>query len=337
MDSLLFADWLAPCELDAPCGIALDGDPDFFAFETALQGKPEQQYGSTIIPAEKPDWRAVRQTATTLLKRSKDLRVAGALTRSLTVLEGLPGLAKGLGLISTLLGQLWDEVHPSLQQDGERDPFIRANALAMLSDTPTLIAEIRDAVFVSGAGMSLSVREAESIVAPTDAAQPPATREQLQNMLLDQLNRDATNLHAVEYASMQLDAIVFVCNEKLDRQEAPDLTEVSKLLKLLAQTIASARGSIVESDESTDEEGLHGEVASTASFKVGKLASRADAVRALDAVCAYFEKHEPSSPVPVLLNRAKKLTGMSFLDIIRDMSPESMSAINLIAGASNDS
>ncbi|MGL5001458.1 MAG: ImpA family type VI secretion system protein, partial [Casimicrobium sp.] len=69
----------------------------------------------------------------------------------------------------------------------------------------------------------------------------------------------------------------------------------------------------------------------------GRLASRADAIRALDAVCAYFEQHEPSSPVPMFLNRAKKLTGMRFVDIIRDMSPESMNTIDLIVGPSNNS
>jgi type VI secretion system protein ImpA len=49
-------------------------------------------------------------------------------------------------------------------------------------------------------------------------------------------------------------------------------------------------------------------------------------------VCAYFERNEPSSPVPIFLNRAKRLTGMRFVDIIRDMSPESMNTIDLIAG-----
>ncbi|MGL5003121.1 MAG: ImpA family type VI secretion system protein, partial [Casimicrobium sp.] len=253
MDSSLFADWLTPCEADAPCGVALDYDPEFLAFETALQGKPEQQYGETVIAAEKPDWRAIRASATELLKRSKDLRVAGALTRSLTVLEGLPGLAKGVGLISTLLNNHWQDVHPRIEQDGERDPFMRSNALAMLSDTPTLVAEIRDSAFVSGSGVSLSVRDAELVLAPNDSATPPATRDQLQNMLIDRLNQDATTLQAVEYASAQLETIAWLCNTNLDAQETPNLSGVSKLLKLLANSITAARGVTADySAEATD-------------------------------------------------------------------------------------
>ena len=44
---------------DLPGGPNLEFDPDFGALERAAQGKPEQQYGDTIIPAEEPDWKDV--------------------------------------------------------------------------------------------------------------------------------------------------------------------------------------------------------------------------------------------------------------------------------------
>ena len=57
---------LAPVSADNPCGADLEyGDPAFAALDRATRGKPEQQIGSTIIPAEEPDWKAVgRQAAT---------------------------------------------------------------------------------------------------------------------------------------------------------------------------------------------------------------------------------------------------------------------------------
>ena len=36
-------------------------------------------------------------------------------------------------------------------------------------------------------------------------------------------------------------------------------------------------------------------------------------IRLLDKICDYYSEHEPSSPVPVLLNRAKRVAKMSFL------------------------
>ncbi len=48
----------------------------------ASQGKAEQQFGDTIIPAEPADWNTVEKLATSLLGRTKDLRVMLALTHA---------------------------------------------------------------------------------------------------------------------------------------------------------------------------------------------------------------------------------------------------------------
>ena len=59
---------LAPVSADNSCGADLEyGDPAFTAFDRATQGKPEQQIGSTIIPAEEPDWKSVGRLAIELL------------------------------------------------------------------------------------------------------------------------------------------------------------------------------------------------------------------------------------------------------------------------------
>ena len=43
----------------------------------------------------------------------------------------------------------------------------------------------------------------------------------------------------------------------------------------------------------------------------GEIRSRDDAMRVLDRVSEYFRKNEPSSPVPLLLQRAKRLISKS--------------------------
>jgi type VI secretion system protein ImpA len=50
-------------------------------------------------------------------------------------------------------------------------------------------------------------------------------------------------------------------------------------------------------------------------------ASRADAVALMGAVVAYFSRNEPSSPTPLLLERAQKMCGKDFLSILREMLP----------------
>jgi type VI secretion system protein ImpA len=44
------------------------------------------------------------------------------------------------------------------------------------------------------------------------------------------------------------------------------------------------------------------------------------------------KKNEPSSPVPLLLKRAKRLVGLSFVDIIRNLSPDAMAQVQMVSG-----
>src|SRR5262249_50308574 len=50
--------------------------------------------------------------------------------------------------------------------------------------------------------------------------------------------------------------------------------------------------------------------------------NRQDALRALDAVIAFFTATEPSSPVPLFLERAKRLIDKNFLDVLQEIVPE---------------
>jgi type VI secretion system protein ImpA len=49
-------------------------------------------------------------------------------------------------------------------------------------------------------------------------------------------------------------------------------------------------------------------------------------------IISYYERSEPSSPVPLLIKRAKRLVGKSFVDIIRDISPDAMSQVQMVSG-----
>ena len=65
---------------------------------------------------------------------------------------------------------------------------------------------------------------------------------------------------------------------------------------------------------------------------VGEIASREDAIRMLDKICEYFDRHEPSSPVPFLLKRAKTLVVKDFMAILLDLAPGGAEQANLIFG-----
>ena len=53
---------------------------------------------------------------------------------------------------------------------------------------------------------------------------------------------------------------------------------------------------------------------------------------ALDKIISYYQRHEPSSPVPVLLTRAKRLVSADFLTIMKDMAPQGVDQVRQIGG-----
>jgi len=54
--------------------------------------------------------------------------------------------------------------------------------------------------------------------------------------------------------------------------------------------------------------------------------------KALDRIIEYYAKHEPSSPLPILLHRARRLVGADFMTIIQDIAPGGLDNVRLIGG-----
>ena len=54
---------LAEISPENPCGEDLEYDPAFGDMERAAQGKPEQQMGDALVPAQEADWPEVKSKA----------------------------------------------------------------------------------------------------------------------------------------------------------------------------------------------------------------------------------------------------------------------------------
>jgi type VI secretion system protein ImpA len=65
---------------------------------------------------------------------------------------------------------------------------------------------------------------------------------------------------------------------------------------------------------------------------VGAIKTREDAVRALDAVSDFFRRHEPSSPIPLLVDRAKRLVSKDFLEVLAEVAPEALGQARAAGG-----
>jgi type VI secretion system protein ImpA len=65
---------------------------------------------------------------------------------------------------------------------------------------------------------------------------------------------------------------------------------------------------------------------------LGLVRTRDDCVRAIDLVADYFRKHERSSPIPLILERAKRLMTKDFLEIMQDLAPDGVTQAAKVFG-----
>ena len=65
---------------------------------------------------------------------------------------------------------------------------------------------------------------------------------------------------------------------------------------------------------------------------LGAVTRREDAIRLLDLVIEYYERNEPSSPLPLLIARARRLADKGFLDLLRDLAPDGFGQAERVFG-----
>jgi type VI secretion system protein ImpA len=351
MSSLDLQALLAPVSESAPTGANLEYEPDFAALEEAAVGKPERQMGGGTIPGEPPNFKVLFTRSNDLLRRSKDLRIASHLTRACIDREGFVGLNAGLSLVRQLLGKYWATVHPQLDPEDDNDPTMRVSALSALV-SPEFLSAVRAApLVVSQVAGPISLRHlsiaAGEIPQPTDGPK-------IDTNLID------AGFREVPLASLQAAANTL----QSTRDELKGLAEAfqagagaagpdfSSLDRILYQAQAAVRprlaargaeGTPVTANNVGAEPGAGdpaapaGAVAVQAAAPItGTIRNREDVVMMLDKICGYYERHEPSSPLPLLLQRCRKLAALSFLDIVKDLAPTAVQQVELIGGITKE-
>jgi len=83
--------------------------------------------------------------------------------------------------------------------------------------------------------------------------------------------------------------------------------------------------------EASDDGGSYDEEPSGGGGKLsGSVNSREDVIRALDAICDYYRRREPASPVPLALQRARDWVNKDYLAILRDIAPGGVDEANRV-------
>jgi type VI secretion system protein ImpA len=321
---------LRALEGEAPCGVDLEYDVAFLALLEAGAGKPETQWTAAVPP----DWPAVLEQALQLARRTRDLRIAVWVVRSAAHVHGLFGAVRGLQLVQGLIEQHWDHVHPKPDAGDGNDSTIRVNALTPLVHADAGLADLRAATLTEERG-AMRVRDLELGIGRAEplAGESVPTEDGVLKALAVTLKATpglAETMLAGHAAVVRIDASLA---ERIGADLCPDLAPLKTLLAVVGQAARRAGGDAKAETESTD--GGTASARPMASVP-GTITSREDAIQALQRVCDWIERNEPSNPAPLLIRRAQRLMSKSFLEIIRDLMPDGLGQVEKLAGIANE-
>jgi type VI secretion system protein ImpA len=339
-------DLLKPVADDKPCGEDFTYHPSFQNLETLSRGKPETQFSQ----AEDPDWKEVRDAALEVLGQSKHLTASVILTVSLVKIGGVEGLRNGLAAIHGMIEKYWNDVYPRLDPDDNNDPTERLNILNNLSSAGEpykFTSHVKQIIVCESPAMGRITLG--QIIAAKDKAAKPDGKEGGSDPDMNQIQaafRDAgpeaakATLSLLNETIGHAQGIESFLDSTIGAGRGVNFEPLDKLLdemKRAVEPFAADGADGAEAPVSDLGAGARGPSAGRPAARSGPgmsgtIQSRADVIKALDLICDYYKENEPSSPVPLIIQRAQRLVDKDFMTIMSDLTPDALSQLQVITG-----
>jgi type VI secretion system protein ImpA len=324
---------LQPISAERPCGENLEDTPLLAGFDALRLFGESRSPDAPPEPSENrkaPEWGEIKTNALDALGKSKDFRLLACLGVALLRTDGLPAFFETLRVASVWLDSYWDHVYPLVDEDA----MARRNALNCFADPMAIVERVRRVPLVeSRQHGKFSLRDVElgggqvpqgaSDVKPDEGQINAAFAE----MPLEQL---AALQHEVAGAMTALNSVDARMRNEGGPEMAPSFDPLSAQLVKMNGLLRSRLDS--RPDGRGAEIPATGNPASTGTVAVGAITSRQDAVRVLEAVAEFFRKNEPSSPIPLIVDRAKRLVSKDFLEVLADVAPDAVSQARAAGG-----
>jgi type VI secretion system protein ImpA len=333
---------LQPITAEKPCGENLEDTEllsSFDAYRLFGQSRPldapaEPNEKRIPKPQESPEWAQIRDKAQEALGKSKDLRLLAHLGTALLRTDGVPGFAATLNVASEWLVTHWSQTYPLVDEDA----ILRRNALNCFADPMAVVDGLRRVPLVrSRRHGTFSLRDIDIATrqllpgdgdAQVDENQVNAAFGSMPVGALTLLHESAVG------AVASLQKIDATMREAAGSEATPSFDLLSTQLTKMGQALRGQlalhpdrAGAAASGVDAADDSGAGGGVATSGAVK-----SRQDAIRALDAVAAFFRQTEPSSPIPLFLERAKRLVSKDFLEVLADVAPEAVAQARAAGG-----
>ncbi|MEM8551151.1 MAG: type VI secretion system ImpA family N-terminal domain-containing protein [Pseudomonadota bacterium] len=268
----------------------------------------------------------------TLLERTRDLRLIVVIAK-LAALKGSVGqFADSLSLIHFTLAERWDTVHPTAS--GTRHS-LRGVTVERLAEFASVVLPLQYAVLVTDRLGNITYRDqavaSGKVLAREGDVHPSASDI---DRILSRCDVDALVGVRDLAARMvnDLTAITTIWAEKATEPPSLDLKRLGPILAEMLTFLDEAVGRrnpelALKGPEKPRGDPDRGDGPETGPDPdaTGAVTSLTDAKAALSAASRYFEHHEPSSPSLILIRKAQALIGLTFVQMLQQMAPDSVS------------
>lgn len=316
------------------------------------------------------DWADIVTQSADLATSGRDVRLLVIVVRALTNAEGFAGLEQGLGLLTSTVEQYWDSLHPVLRESpSPREAATRrVNSLFQLENADNgLLCDLEFTTLLSPRGIgpitgsdlcagglsrSQAQAEAPSGLGDKEMAELLARHDTRVNRVaaacraqaIERPEEMAALVQSIEAARAALQRL----EEALSARVAENGVGVKfkELDKVLTRTLAplkTAQATATSGIPATEGTAMADPVPAApvtngahpppaAGGIPGAVNSRRDVERCLDMIIDFYERTEPSSPIPHLARRMRKMVPMNFLQLMEEIAPSGMKEFKNVAG-----
>lgn len=326
---------LSPIAGSNPSGEDLEYDSRFQELKSSI----EVSDGNNPI-----NWKTVKKQSLELLNDGRHIEFLVLLAVSLVDTEGYQGLRDGLHVFTKSIEGFWDTIYPELDME-ELEPErheMRLNLIAQLGEKPGKLGDklsfveriLKAPLSINNPRLAITywpIWESDKMdlgdssdaeAAKTHIGQMPFEEKKL---IFDLIEESIQCLKSLSDFLMKKTGSAY--NGPFDECLLPTLKQIGKVFavegggqpQIPAGDNADIEGS---STMHPSEVPVQAPVGQTP-VPLGSINSREDVKKALEKIIDYYNKNEPSSPIPFLAERTKKLVDANFMDVIKNISKES--------------
>ena len=311
----------APLSPESPSGEDLSYDSVRQEIEAAFERAISDAGGGD----EEIDWNRIVQLICAQAETTRDLWLPVYLMRAGVKSGQFDVVETGAELLAGLLENLWDSVHPQLEEYGflgRRGPTESLVRFAEFLGPMRKVPILRHGRLGEYSGEDFERFRTNGDAEP-DYGMFRAVLE----------DSDDEGLMAIVERLTGIDSAIRRADEVLTANSGSDgSTNFQPTYDTFAEIIRAVSSFVKGSPDSDGgavddgmEEGVGGQAfADGAPAAPGSINSREDVIRAIDAITAYYARKEPGSPVPFALRRARDWVSLDFLEVLEDIAPNSL-------------